>query len=43
MEASDGDSGGSEAPIKCSSKEGKLKPGDVSENVKSAVSVPNMC
>ena len=46
VEASGGDSGDSEAPIKCSSKEGKLKPGDVGENVKSiysAVSVPNMC
>ena len=35
VEASGGDSGESEAPIECSSKEGKLKPGDVGENVKS--------
>ena len=30
-----GDSGDSEVPITCSSKEGKPKPGDVGENVKS--------
>ena len=34
VETSGGDSGDSEVPIKCSSKEGKPKPGDVSENVK---------
>ena len=37
VEASGGDSGDSEAPIKCSSKEGKPKPGDVGENVKSTL------
>ena len=37
VEASGGDSGDSEAPIKCSSKEGKPKPGDVGENVKSII------
>ena len=34
VEASGGDSGDSEVPMKCSSKEGKPKPGDAGENVK---------
>ena len=42
MEASGSDSGDSEVPIKCSSKEGKPKPGDVGETVKSGENVKSI-